>query len=198
MYKMEIKTLELFNYKAYELGQSSFNTFLLNSEPKITIGSGRLNQENFPSKDSINACVLTIRLFMQDNERISLRKVKRIYEDLPINTEKKARFDNLRNKFNDFLDRKSLCQRNIIIIIGEAATNTPTNRDILEAFIYGEYAHFTQREKYEMLTKQPFDELFTGMEFIMILRKMIQTILDVSDVNQEVISDFKKTVTLTQ
>jgi hypothetical protein len=188
MYDTEIKILDLFNYKAERLKKSSFKVSFIDEVPEIKISSGTLKEQGFPNEDSLDACILTIRLFIQDNEPISIRNIQKLYDTLPISQDRKSRFSQARDKLNTFLDRPSLFERTIIILIGNQGKLNPTNREILNAFVYGEYSHLTRREKYKELTGNPLEFSFTKMEFIHILRTMIEIIIEIDQLNQEVIS----------
>jgi hypothetical protein len=151
-----VKTLELFNEKADQLLSSEFF--------KQASGGGSIvefNRESGwegihvgPDEESIRALVLTLRLFMQDNDRISLRNMANIYGSLPVSAAMKQEFDAHRSQLNALLDSKSH-----LAITEEGPL---TYREILCIFVYGEYAHVGERyrQTYEDLRTTSFFPLF--------------------------------------
>ena len=151
-----VKTLELFNEKADQLLSSEFF--------KQASGGGSIvefNRESGwdaihvgPDDESTRALVLTLRLFMQDNDRISLRHMAALYGSLPVSAPVKQEFDAHRSQLNALLDSPSH-----LAISDDGAL---TYREILSIFVYGEYAHVNRRYRptYEDLRTTAFFPLF--------------------------------------
>jgi hypothetical protein len=151
-----VKTLKLFDEKADQLLASEF----FNHVP----GSGAIvefNRESGweaihvgPDDESTRAFVLTLRLFMQDNDQISLAKMANLYGSLPVSAVVKQEFAAHRSQLNAFLDSESH--------LAIAEESLLTYRDILLIFVYGEYAHVSvcHRQTYEDLRTTPFFPLF--------------------------------------
>jgi hypothetical protein len=134
-----VKTLELFNEKADQFLSSEFF--------KQASGGGSIvefNRESGwdsihvgPDDESTRALVLTLRLFMQDNDRISLRNMAALYGSLPVSAPVKQEFVAHRSQLNALLDSASH-----LAITEEGPL---TYREIVSIFVYGEYAHVNAR-----------------------------------------------------
>jgi len=57
-----------------------------------------------PDEESIKALVLTLRLFMQNNDRLSLQKMRALYKSPPVSAGLVAEFSHLCDQLNQFLD----------------------------------------------------------------------------------------------
>lgn len=89
-------------------------------------------------QDEIDAFVLTFRLFTQDNDRISLRRLSQIYaSDWLQGGNAQECFEDARKQLNDYLDRAAT------IVFGETMVSI---RFIADVVIYGGLAH-TNEEK---------------------------------------------------
>ena len=104
MIKEELYALKLFNEKAKELSNSRYVKFIL-KEKKISfevksIGIKRI----MPDEDAVKAAVLTLRFFIQDNEKCSFRNMEKVYSSLPISEELKRKYFDIRKKLNEYLD----------------------------------------------------------------------------------------------
>ena len=98
-----IKLLELFNEKAEKLARLSFieTIFKYNSGVSIKISKrddglyDLIQERRGPLEEAIDAFVLTIRFFIQDNEPISFRRLAEIYDMAPIEKKLKEEFISL-------------------------------------------------------------------------------------------------------
>jgi hypothetical protein len=90
-----------------------------------------------PEEESIEALVLTLRLFMQNNDGLSLRNMRNLYVSLRVSAELVADFSLQCEQLNRFLDSAT----NLSIKEGCQLTH----RDVLEIFVYGTYAHVNAR-----------------------------------------------------
>jgi hypothetical protein len=106
-----------------------------------------------PNEEAIEAFVLTLRMFMQDNDNISLRKMRGFYENR-FPGELSSNFLDNCNCLNAFLDSPT----NLSIEEGKQLTY----RDILDIFIYGQYAHTNQikRQIFEGIRTTAFFPIF--------------------------------------
>ena len=150
-----VKRLELFNEKADQLLSSEFF--------KQASGGGSIvefNRESGwdsihvgPDDESTRALVLTLRLFMQDRDGISVRKMASLYGSLPVSAVVKQEFAAHRSQLNAFLDSESH--------LAIAEERLLSYRDILLIFVY-EYAHVDARyrQTFEDLRTTPFFPLF--------------------------------------
>jgi hypothetical protein len=130
--------LEMFVEKANELDRSRF--FRGESQIGALITFDRLQGWDGvyvgPDDDNLKAVVLTLRMFIQDNEAISLRNMRRMLAGTTVRPELVAQFDAQCKVLNDYLDSETN------LAISEAGPLT--HRDVLNMFVYGSYAHLNQ------------------------------------------------------
>lgn len=81
-----------------------------------------------PASEQVDALVLTMRLFMQDNDRISVGRVANLLETLPVSEKLKEYFEKNRSHLNHALDSPSMLVVN---------NDHPSKRDILQTALYG-------------------------------------------------------------
>lgn len=137
-----IAALLLFNEKALKLQNSSFVRDLQLPDAGFQIKGKRLIDGSFsvssermgPSDESIEAFVLTFRFFIQDNEKASLSNISSIYHNIAFENDLSGRFDSARDAINQLLEAPN----RLNITYNET---TPTNRQVMETFIYGGLAH---------------------------------------------------------
>jgi hypothetical protein len=101
---------------------------------------GAIFEVRGPTEEAIDAFVLTLRLFVQDNEPISFRNMAELYAMLPIDPELVARFSEGTAKVNAFLDQWSHI---------EASGRRVSNREVFETYLYGGLAHANPDKKEE-------------------------------------------------
>ncbi|MBI3413013.1 MAG: hypothetical protein HY051_02965 [Candidatus Aenigmarchaeota archaeon] len=104
--------LKLFNEKAKKLEGLSFTKMLAEQKTGVTL-SGKQGhpltiERSGPGDEAIDAFVLTLRFFVQDNESISLRNFAHLYAGLPVDQELIDNFNAARDALNSFLDNKPL------------------------------------------------------------------------------------------
>ncbi|MFX0202058.1 MAG: hypothetical protein ACFFCW_38595 [Candidatus Hodarchaeota archaeon] len=181
-------SLRLFNEKYEKLRSLSFYRKVFKEKTGVTVsrkaGEPVKVLRRGPKAESIDAFVLTFRFFIQDNEKSSFRNIAEVYENLPISQQKKELFKNSRTNLNAFLDSPSMFK-----IIDES----PTRRDILETFIYGNLAHANKgkKETYDQWMSYPaFNQLIIN-EFVFILGIVMNFITYVKNLNDEVIKELR-------
>jgi hypothetical protein len=138
----QIAALRYFNEKVKELLESSFVKAVTTPNAGVTLefegredGSGELRAKvRGPSHEAIKAFVLTLRFFIQDNETISLRNIASLYDAGNIDPQQKAYFNSARGAVNKLLDSPNLMNVSY-------NNNIPTNREVMEVFLYGGLAH---------------------------------------------------------
>jgi len=191
-----IASLELFNEKASILLGSSFINALLSPDSGVKLSGRTENDNSFllrtevtgPSKESIDAFVLTFRFFIQDNEPISFRNIAKIYENAYINGEFLERFNSARVATNKLLDSPNMF--NITF-----HDSKPTNRDVMETFIYGGLAHANPEKNQlynEWMGFPPTRGLFQTC-FNSVLGHVLRAIRFISILNREVIQKLTST-----
>jgi len=87
-----VEVLSLFNEKADEIKNSRYAKFVLEKKPKTTISKNQGEAIKIktiePNDESLKSFVLTLRLFLQNNDQISFQNISKIYEKLPNNFQK--------------------------------------------------------------------------------------------------------------
>lgn len=145
----QISALRLFNEKVKELLESSFVKAVANPNAGFSLKGERQEDGSFkmrstirgPSVEAVKAFVLTFRFFIQDNETTSLRNIASLYDSDNIDPQQRAYFQSARNEINKMLDSPNFFNLNYDGV-------TPTNRQIMDVFVYGGLAH-ANPEKYK-------------------------------------------------
>ena len=185
----------MFNEKADKLLSLSFVKELTHPKTGILL-SGAKNEKGSldltvarkgPSRESIDAFVLTFRFFIQDNENSSFKNIASVYEKLDNDEFSKSGFIAARKYINDFLDSPNGLN---ISHNGRRLTN----RDILETFVYGGLAHANEEKQKiykEWMEFPPAAALFEAA-FVLILGKILNAINYISIINEDVIKELKQ------
>jgi len=88
--------LNLFNEKADKLRNSNFvKASVENSGVSLSWQEGESFQitRTGPTEENVDAFVLTLRFFVQDNERSSFRNISKLYTDKAISEEHRSEFE---------------------------------------------------------------------------------------------------------
>lgn len=206
-----LEKLKLFNKKVQRLESSSFINWMVQNPLEIKISNISSNFNNFPSSESIEAFVLTFRLFIQSNDYIGIRNINKAYEQLDLPQELKQEFFNIRDTLNNYLNCKSPITKGVdkdtlnkiskFFAFGKVDdTNkikttemiTFSKRDILHFFIYGELAHITQKEDYEEICPNEVFQSFSTLYFYKILYTLTLLLFEIKKVNQKAINYLEK------
>lgn len=158
------ETLRLFNEKVDRLLSLSFFAKALDAGAIVEFSRNAGWDSVFvgPDEESIEALVLTLRLFMQDNEPISLRNMRSLYSThLP--EALRIEFIDHCTHFNEALDSDSM------LSIEEG--RQLTHRDIREIFVYGAYAHTNPQRR------RTFQDLRTTAFFPIFQQVLVATIV---------------------
>lgn len=137
-----VRTLDLFAekfaklqrssvWKAIETGRFRFSLKAERGKPVEVTVEG-------PSEEAVDAFALTLRFFLQNNERISIANMATLLSDLPIDQEIKERLATGRQRINEFLDQP--CG---IKVDGDH----PSNWKVLDTFLYGGLAHANPKKR---------------------------------------------------
>ena len=169
-----IEKLKLFNRKAKRLEESNFWQWFGDNKLQLNYNWGVSHSFQSPEQESLEAFLLTFRLFQQNNDYISIKNIKKVYHAIDIPEEYKNQFSQIRNYLNQYLNKPSPIQGY-------------SNKEILKSFIYGELAHFTQREDYENLHISEFGGLYSDFQFIDIVINNTGFILRIKHLNEKVI-----------
>jgi hypothetical protein len=92
----------------------------------------------FPTADDedLAAFLLHLRLLIQDNDRISVRRISKLLSQLQVSQDSQSNFENVRGRLNTWLDSAP------IAAIGRESPKT--NRELLQTFLYGQHAHHSE------------------------------------------------------
>lgn len=173
--------LALFREKAKELEESIFVQSVAKSGSLGTSIKGRVGepldvQRTGPTEDEIRSSVLTMRLFCQDNDRISIRKVASLIDSLSIDQQIKDEYARWRSELNNYLNAPTSTGFDL-------GSGPITRRFLFETFLYGFYAHL-EEPKYQLISQWQGVPFFADMkmEFDMILLKFTQAVARLSRV----------------
>jgi len=185
--------LKLFNEKAQKLQNLSFIkqyeetknaltiTATKEAEPdtfNIEIDSNRANDE------SIDAVSLTLRFFIQDNEKCSFRNLSKLYEKMEPVAGFKQEYEIYRSYLNDFLNQETQPQPKI-----NEFERPLLFRDVLEVFMYGGLSHANEKKKViydRWMSEQVSCAAYTHI-FHSIVSEMIKITSAISEINNMVI-----------
>ncbi len=161
-----IELLSLFIEKVEVLRTSSLISSLASDKASHSDNDASVTTKAYMARertvhsDSLDAFFLTLRLFLQDNEEISIHNISAVINSLHNFEEQKKNISKQRELLNGFLGRKAAFS-----ILGDR----PTNWDILETVLYGYHGHLNQYQRYKKWTKGPFGVPLIYLELIWIL-----------------------------
>ena len=130
-----------------------------------------------PSEKTVEATVLTLRFFIQDNESTSLSNMAKLYSDLDIDRSIPTKFFEVKDLINSYLDAPSN------LSISEAGPMT--HREILDLFIYGDLAHasnMTKEDEYQSVSQTPLFPLFQD-DFTKTVQLLISALNETKQIN---------------
>lgn len=191
----QINALNLFNEKVRELFDLSFvktitkpnSGFSLSGERKENGSFKMISTINGPSIEAIKAFVLTFRFFIQVNESISLRNIAEIYESNNIEHQQREFFNSARDSVNSMLNSPNLFNLKF-------NDSIPTNRRIMDVFVYGGLAH-ANPEKYKTYKEWmsfPPAAVILQTCFNSILGQILQALDYIEKVNENTIQQLKE------
>lgn len=166
-----ISTMSLFIEKADKLINSNFVKHAVKDSGvdfSTSIGVPPTIKRRGPNDENIEAFVLTFRFFVQDNEKISLRKIKDVFESSFIEEKEKNNYNEARNHLNTYLDGATMFNINGVI----------QRRTLMEIFIYGSLSHANKnkKKKYDDWMGNQFLAPFMKNEFIVIIFEILNVI----------------------
>ncbi|MHA1345895.1 MAG: hypothetical protein ACTSU7_11575 [Candidatus Heimdallarchaeaceae archaeon] len=182
----EILILKDFNNKVEKLLNSSYVDFISDKEVKIKIHyrseEGISIKEILPDEETFDSFILTLRLFIQKKDPISIKNVNDIYKKPPISETLKEVFEKSRNNLNAALDSQSEIQ------IGNKKY---TRREILRIIIYGDRAHLDEKYRpiYKEWMQNPVYKPFVLIAFSNILSNLFYFLNIVKNLNIKVLEE---------
>jgi hypothetical protein len=201
--KADLEALQRFNGKVERLERSKFAQRFADDVPNVSAnvasiisvedaGPGSLtitcnirsDLDDF-DEEEIDAFLLTLRLFSQDNDSISLRNMAAIYAADWMPSEAKERFDEARAAVNAFLDDES-------VISLEDGRPLRTS-EIVDVVVYGGLAH-TNPSKAAVLEEwmQSCVRGFILAEFYAYAKKMLDYLVFFKSLNQAVLEAIRQ------
>jgi len=95
-----------------------------------------------PSVEARDALLITLRLFLQDNDCISLRNLAKLSViDHGLSSEWHQEFPSLRDTANDLLNES------LEVVAKQIGMSKLTAHDVLHTFLYGEIAHMNSEKR---------------------------------------------------
>ncbi len=180
IFQTELRGLKQFCDKSQKLWSLSFTQTIVNEGSGFKFsfeqGTDVLAERYGPSEESIDAFVLTLRFFIQNNEESSLKNVTAHIDRLQkagwVADEIASNWHQARDSINEFLGTPTFLteqwQRNGAIEKEE----TYTYGRIMDVFVYGELAHSRDAAKKEL-----FDHWHgNSLTFPLIQERFINTI----------------------
>lgn len=181
----DLDTMRTFHEKIERLRQSQFAETVFTEETGVTLeyerGKPPGSEVRGPNQESIDAMVLTLRLTMQDNDRISLRRMAEMLEKYRTETPAVERFLDCREKLNDFLG--SCIEPSI-----KLGDDYLKNEQILRGVIYGELAHVNEEKAKAMasLREMPWVSAVIDNAFNVIVAEFLNALFYLQIQNREV------------
>jgi hypothetical protein len=179
-----LQRLKLFNEKAEEIRDSQFVKQVFrpgHGFTWLTPGDGSMKTEwRGADREATKAFALDLRYFIwsQPKDKINLKQVRELYETLPASSVDKQTIRDLADSLDRALDSTA------VVIKAEPITW----RRLLEVFMYGGLAHFTQRAVYKEWTEKESVAVFMRHNFEKIAKAMVYVICQVRHVNERVIA----------
>ena len=194
----EFELLLAFNDKVSRLEQTRFakrfetelpEVLMSFEELKITdLGNGQLNffgtlKSWVPQfeQDEIDAFVLTYRMLTQNNDRLSLARVSKVYEKDWMPNEASVRFREARKHLNDYLNSASAM---------ELGSHQIAILEVVDIVIYGGLAH-SNAQKSQIFNSWKANEGISGLmwvEFQAAMRKALYVFSFLRRLNETVIN----------
>jgi len=171
-----VETMVLFIEKANKLTTSRFVQYINDNTKGIQVSWKRGGKPSVdwdaPDGEAVDALVLTLRFFIQANERTSLRSMQNILSDPAISQYWRGRYEKVRDQLNEFLDSSP---RQMQVGNGGPAF---TRRETMEIFVYGGLAHANQQKRriFEELKKDPFRFPMFEYNFVDTLNEIVNAV----------------------
>ena len=175
----QIRVLERFNEKVDRLTQRGFAEESKGSGSIVEWrrGQGWDGIHFGPSGKTVEATVLTLRFFLNNNEKTSLSNMDDLYSDLNIEPQLIMRLRNIRNRVNSYLNTRS----NLSI----SEEGPMTHGQILDLFINGDLAHAnnpTTEANFRSISKTALFPLFQ-IEFTTTIQLFVSALNAIQKVN---------------
>jgi hypothetical protein len=143
--------LKLFNEHVEELENSTFTSFVRERGVSFNMSAHVGEETKFevvgPTQESTKAFVLTLRMFLQKKDRISIEKLSAAIAALPISKSLNDRFTEFSAAWNSAMG----------VVLVELDGTPITQRYLIDVFLYGVLAHLDadKRDAYNEWQKDP-------------------------------------------
>lgn len=181
--RAELKLLAAFNEKVEKLERSRFSRRYRDEPPEVMmkfeemkftdLGNGKFSllgkaRSWVPEfdQDEIDAFVLTYRLLTQNNDRLSISNIAKVYAAEWMPREASARFSEARQSLNDTFDSASS------IMIADSWFSVKT---IVDVVLYGGLAH-SNEAKAEVFQSWNANPAFSGMMWVEFIAAMVEAL----------------------
>lgn len=183
-----IADLELFNEKANVLRHSSFVEKQLRNQSAFMISCSEGQKPESvligAEGESVDAAFLTLRMFIQNNDRISIGNIAKIYQSEIYISSFRQEFESVRCQINTYLDSK---------VEIEFFDKKYTNKEIIHLLLYGSKGH-SNKEKEAELKKIMRNPILTNLFLYRInvaATNLIKGILAISEINDRVLQSLR-------
>jgi ribosome-associated protein YbcJ (S4-like RNA binding protein) len=140
-----ISDLKLFNEKAVLLLNSSFADAMLRNESAFMFSweAGKSCEAVVVGAEgeSVDAAFLTLRMFLQNNDCISIGNMAKIYSQEQELDVHRSDFNSVRDQINEYLDHGTA-----VDFFGKIYTN----REVIELLLYGSKGHTNRAKEAEL------------------------------------------------
>ena len=184
-----LATLRYFNDKVNHLATLQFTKYVTEhtiSTPSLLAGERFIEEAVEPGQEAIEAFVLTLRFFIQDNEPISIRNLAALYDQLPVSEEARALVRGTRDQLTVALDSYSpLGIEGRRLRYGE----------IFDTFLYGWLAHGRDKQERETASRwraEPRRFAYLRTLFIMSLMDYIETLYWFRAFNEQTLAELSQ------
>jgi hypothetical protein len=173
-----IARLELYNERAVKLEASSFLQSVLDSRITLRLLEKpfRVVREGGPEQDSMEAFVLSLRLFVQDRDGLSFRRIKNFYDKIAVSRQLKDEVGEICIRLNRYLDGSSP------LVVNDYSIS---RRELLTVWMNGELAHVNtkHRARLEEWTVKEDIRPFFQYEFETVITRVAGAVEAVRKVN---------------
>lgn len=184
----KISDLKLFNEKAAFLQNSSFADSMLRNQSGVLFSwkAGEKYESVIVGAEgeSVDAMLLTLRMFLQNNDRISIGNIAKIYSQEQDLAAYRSKFDSIRHRINVFLDVS-----NSISFFGK----NYTNRETIDLCLYGSKGHSNREKEAELhsLMEAPIVWQVFLNQFNNAVAVLIKGIMAVAEINKDALIEIE-------
>ena len=176
------RTLDLYSEKFTRLDESSLIGSMIKPGWKISWdvqNNKPADDAKIPKLEFIEAYILNLRFFIQNNEPISLSKMSALYRTYCECTDFVTQFERVRSKFNNELDKTLFYKVNDKPI---------TYRQVFDGMIFSQFAHSNQKDKHVLfdgLKKNSCTYWWTMDTFLRCINFVHTCLAEVNELNKQ-------------